>query len=66
MKVRFTGHSDPIGLLNGKIYNVESIECGWYRIIDETNEDYLYPARAFEIVEKEPVPPIIETDVIPV
>lgn len=66
MKVRFNGQSDPIGLLNGKIYNVESIEYGWYRIVDETNENYLYPAQEFEIVEKEAAPPITETDVIPV
>lgn len=65
MKVRFVGNSDPVGLLNGKTYNVESIECGWYRIIDETSEDYLCPAQVFEIVEKEPVPPIIEAEVIP-
>ena len=62
MKVRFIGNSDPLAVLNGKVYNVESIECGWYRIIDETNEDYLYPARAFEIVESDPVPPIFGTE----
>ncbi len=60
MKVRFIGISDPLCLLNGKIYNVESIECGWYRIIDETNEDYLYSPDNFKIIEKLPEPPIIE------
>ena len=48
-----------MGLLNGKEYRVESIECGWYRIVDETHEDYLYPARCFEIVEQEPAPPVV-------
>lgn len=60
MIVRFTGQSNPIALLNGKEYPVESIECGWYRIVDESNEDYLYPARCFSIVDPLPEPPIVE------
>lgn len=28
-----------------------SIEQKWYRIVNETNEDYLYPPDKFEIVE---------------
>ena len=66
MKVRFIGNSDPLGLINGKVYNVKSIECGWYRIVDETHEDYLYPAQEFEIIEKEPIPPTTTIDVIPI
>lgn len=49
-KVRYTGKSDPLVLLNGKIYDVLSVEKSWYRIVDETGEDYLYPPGAFEIV----------------
>lgn len=41
MKVRFIGEIDPIYMINGKIYEVLSIENGWYRIIDEEGEDYL-------------------------
>lgn len=61
MKVRFIGESDPVMLLHGKIYDVISIEEGWYRIIDEEGVDedmdvqgYLYPPDAdlFEIVEE--------------
>lgn len=61
MKVRFIGESDPVMLLHGKIYDVISIEKGWYRIIDEEGVDedmdvqrYLYPPDAdlFEIVEE--------------
>ena len=52
MKVKFIGENDPLALLNGKIYNVISIEKKWYRIIDETNDDYLYPPELFEIVEE--------------
>lgn len=50
-KVRYTGNSDPLCLLNGKVYKVLSIEKGWYRIIDETGEDYLFPPDVFEKVE---------------
>jgi hypothetical protein len=51
MKVRYEGESSPIGLLNGKIYEVVAIEDGWYRIVDETEEDYLYPPEAFVVTE---------------
>lgn len=53
MKVKFIGESDPLELLNGKIYEVIEIdeESGWYRIVDETNDDYLFPPEDFEIVE---------------
>lgn len=50
MKVKFIGISDPVYMINGKIYDVLSIENGWYRIIDEEGEDYLYPPELFEIV----------------
>ena len=59
MKVKFLGESDPFALLNGKIYDVLSVENGWYRIVDESRDDededvpgYLYPPEAFEVVEK--------------
>nr|DAI66263.1 MAG TPA: hypothetical protein [Caudoviricetes sp.] len=51
MKVKYIGKSDPLELINGKIYNVISIEKGGYRIIDETSEDYLYPPELFEIIK---------------
>ncbi len=50
MKVKFTGESDPVVLLNGKEYDVLSVEKGWYRIKDESDDDYLYPPEAFETV----------------
>ena len=50
LKVKYNGESDPLALLNGKIYDVISIENTWYRIVDETGEDYLYPPEAFEIM----------------
>lgn len=51
MKVRYHGESSPLGLIDGKVYAVLSIEKGWYRVVDETEEDYLYPPECFEVVE---------------
>lgn len=56
MKVKYIDESDPLELINGKIYDVIEVdeESGWYRIIDETGEDYLFEPEAFEAVpEKE-------------
>lgn len=51
MKVKYLGKSDPLTLLNGQVYDVVSIEKDWYRIIDESSMDYLYPPECFEIVQ---------------
>ena len=40
-------------LIPEKDYEVLSIEKGWYRVIDESGEDYLYPPQKFEVVENE-------------
>lgn len=50
MKVRFLGPTEALVLTHNKIYNVISIEKGWYRIVDDSGEDYLYPKSYFEIV----------------
>ena len=47
MKVIYLGNNDPLSLLYGKIYDVLSVEKDWYRIVDETGEDYLYPPDLF-------------------
>lgn len=52
MKVRFLGKTNPLMLTHGKIHEVLSIEKDWYRIIDDTNDDYLYPPDFFETVEE--------------
>lgn len=52
MKVRYIGKTEFLMLTNGKIYEVISIERKWYRIVDDTGEDYLYPPEQFEIVEE--------------
>ena len=52
MKVKYIGETDPLALINGKIYEVLKVEKGDYRIIDETDEDYIYPSELFELIEK--------------
>ncbi len=52
MKVRYIGErNSPLSLINGHIYECIGKEQDWYRVIDETNEDYLYPLEDFEIVD---------------
>lgn len=63
MKVRYIGKREIdtpnsykifMDVLPDKIYEVLSIEDGWYRIIDESGEDYLYPTDKFlEVAEEE-------------
>lgn len=51
MKVRYIRKSD-CSLTNGKIYEVLAIEDTLYRIVDDTEEDYLFYPEEFEIVEE--------------
>jgi len=50
LKVRFLGKGSPMTLTHGEVYEVMTIEDDCYRIIDDTDEDYLYPIEKFEIV----------------
>lgn len=50
MRVRYLRQTDFLVLTRGKIYEGLSVERGWYRIIDDSREDYLYPPDCFEIV----------------
>lgn len=52
MKVRWLGKTSSLMLTHGKVYTVLSIEKDWYRIIDDSGEDYLYPPERFEIIEE--------------
>lgn len=54
MRVKFIGEDDPLELLNGKIYDVVEVDedSGWYRIVDETGDDFLFEPKDFEVVEK--------------
>lgn len=50
MLVRFLGETGFLVLTHNKEYTVISVEKGWYRIVDDSGEDYLYPPDFFEIV----------------
>ena len=52
MKVKYIGETSPLSLTNEEIYDVISVEKEWYRIVDNSEEDYLYPPDEFEIVKK--------------
>ena len=47
------GSFSTVDLLKGKIYDaiVDSGKMKWYRIVDESGEDYLYPPMLFEVIE---------------
>ena len=43
MRVKYVGESFGVdGLTNGKIYQCINVEGAFLRIIDDSNEDYLY------------------------
>ena len=48
--VRYMGDSVFLSLTHGKEYTVVSVEHSWYRIVDDSGEDYLYPPEMFEDV----------------
>lgn len=52
MRVKYISDHETLALEKDKVYDVMSIEKGWYRIMTELDEDYLFPPEAFEIVEE--------------
>ena len=46
-------------VIPNKIYEVLSIERGFYRIVDESEEDYLYPPEKFEVIDNTPPASIV-------
>lgn len=50
MKVKYKGETN-VSLTKGKVYEVLSIEKNCYRIIDDTDEDYLFSSDEFEVIE---------------
>lgn len=58
MKVKYIGERE-VDIIPDKIYEVMSVERQWYRIVDESEEDYLYPPNLFEIVEPDPPAPVL-------
>ncbi len=51
MKVKYIGE-DYADLTNGNIYECLGQEYDCYRVIDESEEDYLYPINEFEVVDE--------------
>lgn len=51
MKAKYTGETSFLELTHDKIYEVLSVEKGWYRIVDDSDDDYLYSPDEFKIVE---------------
>lgn len=49
--VRYVGQ-DSMNFEKGCIYRVLSVEKGWYRIMTDCDEDYLFPPELFEEVEE--------------
>lgn len=47
MRKKFIGKTDAVSMINNKVYEVISIEQGWYRIVCEEGEDYLFPPELF-------------------
>ena len=54
MKGIWRGDSDPLELINGKIYEIvgEDFDGTFFAVMDEVGGPYLYPAEDFEIVEE--------------
>ena len=50
MKVKYNGSTD-VSLTNGNVYEVIAVENGWYRIVDDTKDDYLFAPDDFEVIE---------------
>ena len=58
MRVKYIGQ-DLVALTNGKVYDVLSVEKGWYRVTTELGEDYLFPPDAFEVVSRKRIFPAL-------
>ena len=53
--MRILGKSSPIYFIDGQVYEVVGTQCGFWRIIDESGDDYLYgPGECFEVIEGDP------------
>lgn len=50
MKVKYIGKTSA-SLTKGKEYDVIAVESGWLRIVDDTEEDYIFPPDQFEVID---------------
>ena len=53
MRKKYIGKTNELSLINGKVYEVLSVSHGWYQIIDESGEDYMFPPQFFVDEEEE-------------
>jgi len=53
MKVKYIGKAKTIALKKEKVYDVLSVEKGWFRIMTELDDDYLFPPDQFEVIEED-------------
>ena len=51
MIIKYLGETSFLELTNGKTYKVLAVEKGWYRIVDDSGEDYLYPPDNFAVID---------------
>ncbi len=51
MKVKYIGETFGISLIKNNIYNSLGYEDGFIRVIDETEEDYLYDPDDFIVIK---------------
>lgn len=54
MIAKFIGQTSPLELTEGKCYEVLSVERTWYRIVDDSGADYLYPPEWFAVLPEDP------------
>lgn len=52
MKVRYIGKTVELCLTNGKIYEALGYEHGFIRVIDDSDEDYLFEPENFEVIDE--------------
>ena len=52
-RYKYIGETDELEFINGKIYNCVGYEDDMARIVDETQEDYLYSLDNFVKVEED-------------
>lgn len=55
MKAIWKGDSNPLELINGKTYEILGTDFNgtMFNVVDETGEDFLYPAEDFEVIEED-------------
>lgn len=51
-RVKYIGSYYQVSLIPDNIYTVLAVENKWYKIQDETGEEYFFPPEQFEIIEK--------------